>query len=173
MKFAKFIGVAIAALAISIGSAAFAETVHQTVNADKLFTGDGGSAVAKGVMETKKVPGAEAGEVARVKGNMVQWGFVTAWFGVPTPAGKSVIRIRVYKEAGQKVAKYMLYIAGQSGKSGFGELKIPDDAKDNTFVNIDIPINVNKEWNGLTIKKADKSDLPSLWIDTVSIVLPD
>ncbi len=29
------------------------------------------------------------------------------------------------------------------------------------------------EWSGLTIKKGEKSDLPSVWIDTVSIVLPD
>jgi len=153
-------------------SPAMAETVHQKVQGTKLFTGAGGNAVAKGQMETKKVEGAESGEVARVKGSMNQWGYVTAWFGIPTPAGECTIRFRLYNEAGEKNAKYMLYIAGQAGNSGFGELKIPQDAKENEFVTVDVSISVSTDWNGLTIKKADKTDLPSPWIDTISVILP-
>ncbi len=173
MNLMKMTLVAVAALALSFAGVAMAETVHQTVYGSKLHTGDGGNAVAKGQMEAKKVDGAASGDVARVKASMNQWGYVTAWFGLPVPQGKSIVRIRLYNEAGQKCAKYMLYIAGQSGNTGFGELKIPADTKENTFVSIDVPISVNKEWNGLTIKKVDKSDLPSPWIDTVSIVLPE
>lgn len=175
MSLSKWMMAAAMVIAFAGFTTAQAEMVHQTVPGAKLHTGDGGNAVAKGQMETKKVAGAEgeAGEVARIKATMNQWGYVTAWFGLPAPQGKSVIRIRFYNEAGQKAAKYMLYIAGQAGKTGFGELKVPADAKENEFVTIDITVNASQEWNGLTIKKVDKTDLPSPWIDTISIVMPD
>lgn len=149
-----------------------AETIHQTINGDKIYASDGGSAVEKGKMEVKKVDGATSGEVARVKGDMNQWGYVTCWFGIPTPEGKSIARFRIYVD-GQKTAKYMLYTAGKNGTNQVGELKVPADAKENTFVTVDVPIDAKQEWSGLTIKKAEKSDLPSPWIDTVSVVLPD
>jgi hypothetical protein len=162
------------ALAMAAGAAPTTnETVHQKLSGDQLHTGDGAKAIAKGVMEAKKVNGAESdgGQVARFKGDMPQWGFVTAWFGVPAPAGKSVVRLRVYVDD-QKTARCMLYTRDKSGQSGIGVLKVPADAKPNTFVSVDVPVTAAGEWSGLTIKKADKSDLPGPWIDTVSIVLP-
>ena len=173
MRIRKPAMVVLALLALS--GLSLAETVHQTMPGAKLYTGDGGNAVAKGQMETKKVEGAEAagGEVARVKGNMQQWGFVTAWFGLPAPEGKSIVRLRVYNEAGQKAAKYMLYTRNKEGQNGIGDLKLPADAKENSFVTIDVPVTAKAEWNGLVIKKAEKNDLPSLWIDTVSVVIPE
>ena len=42
----------------------------------------------------------------------------------------------------------------------------------NSFVTVDVPVDSNQEWSGLTIKKADNSNLPSPWFDTISIVLP-
>src|SRR5512138_3173238 len=89
-------------LALGIVSTARAESIHQSVPGSKLHTGDGGNAVAKGQMETKKVDGAQSGDVARVKGTMNQWGYVTCWFGLPAPQGKTIVRIRLYNEAGQK-----------------------------------------------------------------------
>jgi len=39
-------------------------------------------------------------------------------------------------------------------------------------VNVDFPVKATDEWAGVIVKKADKSDKPSPWIDTVSAVLP-
>jgi len=161
-----------AAALLAFTSFVAAETVHQSMPGTKLFTGDGGNAVAKGQAETRKIEGAESGEVARVKGDMVQWGFVNCWFGLPAPEGKAIVRVRVYNEAGTKTAKYLLYTRTKADQSMIGEMKLPADAKENTFVNIDVPLTAKEEWSGLVIKKAEKSDLPSLWIDTVSVVLP-
>jgi hypothetical protein len=160
---------------LGFGMLALAETVHQSLPADKLYTGDGGNAVEKGQVEAKKVVGAESagGQIARVKGSMGQWGFVVGWFGVPTPAGKSIVRVRLYNEPGGKVAKYFLYTRNDKGSNGIGELKIPANTPEDTFVNVDVPVNASAEWSGLVIKKAEKNDLPSPWIDTISIVLPD
>ena len=167
-----FVHVMVVMTALAFAAAADAETVHQTLDGDKIHTGDGGNAVEKGKMESKKVDGAEGGTVARVKGDMEQWGYVTAWFGVPTPAGGSVIRFRVWVD-GEKPAKYMLYVRGKDAQSQVGELKIPADATKDTFVTVDVPVTSAAEWSGLTIKKAEKSSLPSPWIDTVSVVLPE
>lgn len=160
---------------LGFGMLALAETVHQSSPAEKLYTGDGGNAVEKGQAETKKVEGAESasGQVARVKGSMSQWGFVTCWFGIPAPAGKSIVRVRIYNEAGTKTAKYFLYTRNDKGSNGVGELKIPADAKDKSFVTVDVPVNATAEWSGLVIKKAEKNDLPSPWIDTLSVVIPE
>ncbi len=160
------------AILVAFCSVSLAETVHQTSSGDNLYTGDGGNAVEKGKMEAKKVDGCEAEKIARITGKMSQWGFVTSWFGLPTPAGKAIIRIRMYVDD-QPVAKYGLYIANKSGQKHIGLLKIPADAKPNTFVSIDVPANATEEWSGLTIKKMDKSENPSPWLDTISVVLPD
>jgi hypothetical protein len=169
----KFNKRSIAAAAVLIVSGlAMAESVHQSVPANKLYTGDGGNAVSKGQMETKQVEGADGGQVARIKGDMKQWGFVNCWFGLPAPEGKSVARLRIYVDS-QKTAKFMLYIRTKDEQTSIGELKIPADAKEGTFVNVDVPVDSKTEWSGLVIKKADTSDLPSPWIDTASIVLAD
>jgi hypothetical protein len=161
-----------AALMLVMSGAALAETVHQTVNCDKIRTGDGGNAIEKGKMEAQKVEGADSGQVARMKGSVGQWDYVTCWFGLPAPVGKSIVRFHIYVD-GQKTAKCLLYIRSESGQTMVGELKIPADAKEKSFVTVDVPVDAKAEWNGLTIKKAEKSDLPSPWIDTVSVVLPD
>lgn len=172
MKFSKAFSVLALFAIVSLCDTAVAETVHQTVPSAKIYTGSGDNAIDKGVMEVKKVDGATNDQVARIKGNMNQWGYVNCWFGVPAPAGKSIVRIRVFND-GQKTAKYLLYIRTSGGQHMIGPLAIPADAKENTFVDVDVPVNASDEWSGLVIKKADKSDLPSPWIDTVSVVLPD
>jgi hypothetical protein len=160
-----------AVLAVTLfGGIALAETVFQTVKAGDLFTADGGNAVDKKQVEVQKVDGADGGQVARIKGDMVQWGFVNAWFGQPAPQGKSTVRVRLYVD-GQKTAKYALYIHGKN--DSVAELKIPDDAKEKTFVSVDVPVDSDQAWSGLSIKKIETSDLPSPWIDTISIVLPN
>src|SRR5688572_25952405 len=118
-----------------LAHAAVAERVHQTVNGDQIHTGDGSNAVAKGQMEAKKVEGAANGQVAQVKGNTAQWGYVTCWFGLPAPEGKSIARFRLYFD-GQKTAKYLLYIRGKDGQTQVGELKLPADATANSFVTV-------------------------------------
>ncbi|MFA4943922.1 MAG: hypothetical protein WC789_04395 [Lentisphaeria bacterium] len=162
----------VAAVVVFLGGVALAGRVHQSLPGDKLYTGDGGNAVAKGQMETSKVEGAESGQVARIKGNLPQWGYVTCWFGIPAPQGSSLVRLRIYVD-GQKPAKCFLYTSGKDGQNLVGELKVPADAKAGIFVAVDVPVTAKEEWSGLIIKKAEKSDLPGPWIDTVSVVLPD
>jgi hypothetical protein len=157
---------------VALAAVTRAETVHQTIGGDKIYANDGGNAVAKGKMEAKKVDGATSDQVARIKGDMKQWGYVSCWFGLPSPQGKSTVRLRIYVDD-PKVAKCMLYTVNKSGQNGIGVLKIPADAKQGTFVNVDVPVETDAEWNGLTIKKAEDSALPGPWIDTVSVVLPD
>ncbi len=151
---------------------AHAETVHQSLPANRLSTGDGANAVTKEKAETKEVDGAESTVVTRVKGTMNQWGFVTAWFGIPAPAGESIVRLRIYVSE-EETAKYMTYINTKEGQKTLGVLSLPADAKPGDFVTVDVPVKAKEEWSGFTIKKADTSDKPSPWIDTLSIVLPD
>lgn len=161
-------------LAALIGfcTVAMAETVHQTVPSGKMLMGDGSSALKKGKLETKASDAATDKQVARIKGDMPQWGYVACWFGLPAPQGKVIVRIRVLVDD-QKAAKYLLYTKTKTDQVMIGELKLPADAAAGTFVNVDVPVNSPEEWSGLIIKKAEKSELPSPWIDTVSIVLPD
>lgn len=168
----KLCSISLAAIVLACTLTIAGEKVHQTLPGKSLRTGGNANAVEKGVAETKEVKDAESGVVARVKGDMNQWGYVTAWFGVPTPAGKSTVRLRVYVDA-EKTAKYMLYINTSSGQATIGELKLPADAKPDTFVNVDVPIDAKAEWSGFTLKKADASKLPSPWIDTLSVILAE
>lgn len=150
-------------------SLAWAETVHQQLDGSAAHKGDGSKAVASGVMETKTT--ASTTEVARVTANMNQWGYVTYWMGLPTPPGASVVRITVFN-TGEPTATYGVYIVGGS-KDPVGKLTIPADAPKDAPVNIDVPVSLPKEWSGITIKKFSADSLPSPWIKSVSVVLPD
>lgn len=165
------IGMPIVATLLALATAAYAESVHQTANGDKAYTGEGAMAVEKKVVEVKDEPKAESGKLARVKGSCPQWGYVTYWFGIPAPAGKSVIRLRVYVD-GQDAAKFSAYLASPEGQVPAGAIQLPEGAKTDSFVNIDIPVDAKKEWGGLAIKKAEQSDKPGPWIDNVSVLLP-
>lgn len=125
----------------------------------------------KAKMEIKEVKGAEEGKIARVKGDMNQWGFVSYWLGIPTPDGKSTIRFRIYND-GQPTSTYAVYI-NVDGQKFIKKIEIPADAKANSFVNIDIPVEADAEWSGIFLKKFEKSDKPSPWIDSISVLVPE
>lgn len=150
-----------------VGLSVRAENVHQRLEGSAAHKGDGGRAVAAGVMEAKVVAGAEA---ARVTAAMNQWGYVTYWMGLSTPPGAATIRITVFN-TGEPSAVYAVYIAG-GGKDPVGRITVPADAPKDAPVQIDIPVNQAKEWSGITIKKFSPDNLPSPWIQSVSVVLP-
>ena len=143
-----------------------AETVHQTSPGAAAYKGDGSNAVKSGLMETKTIKDVA---VARVTGSLSQWGFVTYWMGLRTPPGASVVRVRVFN-TGEPAAGYAVYISGGS-KDSLGKLDIPAGSPANSFVNIDIPVSLEKEWSGIVIKKTTKDQLPGPWIESVSVVL--
>lgn len=149
-------------------SLAWAETVHQSREGSSANKGDGSKAVASGVMETKTVAGVE---MARVTAAMNQWGYVTYWMGLTTPPGAAVVRITVLN-TGEPTASYGVYIVGGS-KDPVGKITIPSDAAKDAPLNIDIPVNLPKEWSGITIKKFSADNLASPWIQSVSVVLPN
>ncbi|HPO90802.1 MAG TPA: hypothetical protein P5105_03590 [Victivallales bacterium] len=138
--------------------------VHQKVQAENPTN-------EKNKMEIKEVKGAEEGKVARVKGSMNQWGFVSYWLGIPTPDGKSTIRLRVFHD-GNSPAIFAVYI-NLEGQKFIKKIEIPEDAENNTFVNIDIPVETDAEWSGIFLKKFEKSDKPSPWIDSITVLLPE
>jgi hypothetical protein len=158
-------------MALSLASFVMAESVHQKVQGEVAFAPAGGSALEKNLIEVKSVPDAEEGKVARVKSDMNQWGFVSYWFGIPSPAGKSVLRIRIYLDD-QPFAEYAAYTINPKGQNMLEKIKLPADAKPNTFVNVDLQVNADAEWSGVAIKKFEKTDKPGPWIDSISIVLP-
>ncbi len=145
-----------------------AETVHQSLDGSAAHLGEGGKALAAGVLETRTIAHTE---VARIGAAMNQWGFVTYWMGRPTPPGRAVIRVTVFN-TGEKVALYSVYIAG-AANTPLGNLTIPADAPKNRPVNIDIPVDQEKEWSGVILKKFSPDPLPGPWIQAVSVVLPD
>lgn len=161
----------IAALALCLlaGGNAYSETIHQTLRGVDAFTGDGGKALDKKLMEAKDIP--DNGKVARVVGSVPQWGYVNFWFGLPAPAGASTLRVKIYVDDSE-TANYALYIKKPSGDPLVEKLQIPSDAQANSFVTIDIPVDLEQEWNGLSLKKIAASDKPSPWIDSISVVLP-
>lgn len=142
-----------------------AETVHQKLPGTS-FTGQ------KKYVETKEVKGSTHGKVARVIGKMNQWGYVAYWFGIPAPEGESIVRFKIYVDK-DPVAVYGVYVKTDGDQKFIKRLKLPKDAKPGTFVTIDIPVKSDVEWSGMILKKFEKSDKPSPWIDTVSIVIPE
>ncbi len=154
------------ALVLSLCLPATAETVHQTLRGTAAYKGDGSDAVESGLMETKVVDNAK---VARIKGSMNQWGYVTYWIGQRTPPGTATVRIRVYN-TGEPVAGYSLYLSG-GPNDAYGKVAIPDGAAANSFVDINIPVALAKEWSGIVLKKITKDELPGPWIESVSVIL--
>lgn len=151
------------AVSFSLLGLALAEKVHQKMEGEAAYSGDGGSALANKKIETKTV---EGDEVARVTGAMPQWGYVNYWLGIPAPAGSAVIRVKVLK-TDEPVAKYGLYV----GKKGPLFLEIPESAKAGEFVDVDVPVEIDDEWNVVVLKKASKDDLPGPWIDSISVLV--
>jgi len=168
MKIAKFFVVALSC-GVLFTHTAPAETVHQKAPGESALKGDG--KLAKDVLETKAVEGADSGKVVRAKGSLGQWDYVAYWFGIKVPAGDSVLRFRVYND-GDATASYAIYMRDENGQNMIGKLEIPADAAKDSFVNIDIPVSATEEWSGVIVKKAEKTDKPSPWIDTISAVLP-
>jgi hypothetical protein len=162
-----------AAMALCLATVSFAETVHQKSEGANAYASGGGagSAVEKKLMEVKTEEKADSGKIARVAGSVKQWGFVSYWFGIPTPAGKATLRFRIYVDD-DAVADFGVYRVSKSGQDFLAKLKIPADAKPKTYVTVDVPVDSKDEWSGITLKKMDNSDKPSPWIDTVSVVLP-
>ncbi len=168
MKIAKFFIVALSCgLLFTLNSQA--ESVYQKAPGEAALKGDGKS--AKDVLETNPNTQADSGKVVRLKGSLGQWDYVAYWFGLKVPAGDSVLRFRVYND-GNPAASYAIYMRDANGQNMVGKLDIPADAKKDSFVDIDLPVTATEEWSGVIVKKAEKSDKPSPWIDTVSAVLP-
>lgn len=168
MKLAKLFTLVASCSAI-LSLSAIAETIHQKAPADAALKGDGKT--AKDLLELNSVAGADSGKVVRIKGGLGQWDYVAYWFGLKVPAGDSILRFRVYND-GTAPAEYMVYFRDANGQNMLGKLEIPADAKKDEFVNVDFPVSASEEWSGVIVKKAEKSDKPSPWIDTVSSVLP-
>jgi hypothetical protein len=168
MKIATPLILALTFLLVASPSA-YSETVHQTVNGDSAYTPQGESAVAKKLVEVKDA--SDGSKMAHVVGSLTQWGFVNYWFGLPAPAGNAVVRFKVFVD-GNATATYNIYTNLKSGQTFVAALAIPADAKKGDFVTVDVPVNSPEDWSGLTLKKADSSDKPSPWIDSISIVLP-
>lgn len=145
-----------------------AETVFQTVRGENASAPSGGTAVAKKLVETKAVDGVN---MARVLGTTSQWGYISFWFGQTVPAGKVVIRFNVYVDD-TATAQYGVYAHLKSGQTFLDKLTIPADAKKNSIVAINIPVDQPEEWNGILLKKMESSDKPSPWIDSVSVITP-
>ncbi|WFB36860.1 hypothetical protein P3T73_03675 [Kiritimatiellota bacterium B12222] len=155
-------------LASALSTYVMADTVHQTSIGSAAYTGSGKSALDVDQMETKDV---EGGEVARVTSGMSQWGFVTYWMGVPTPSGESIIRLKIWN-TDEATATYAVYVSSKGGQEGLGQITIPEGSKPNSFVEVDFPVDSEREWSGIVLKKADKQELPSPWIQSVQVILP-
>jgi len=160
----------IATLAICLlaGGSAYSETVHQTTRGEDAFAGEGAKAIDKKIIEVKEI--SDSGKVARVVDSVPQWGYVNYWFGLPAPAGASILRVKLYVDENE-TANYAFYIKKADGEL-IEKLQIPADAKPNSFVSIDIPVDLPQEWNGVALKKTDNSDKPGPWIDSISVVVP-
>ncbi len=146
-----------------------AESIFQSLDGAAAFAPDGGTALAKNLTETKVVP--EGGTVARTLGSLPQWGYIAFWFGQPAPAGKVIVRFKVYVDDSDTAA-FGIYTKSTSEQVLITKLEIPADAKKNAYVTIDVPVDSKEDWSGLILKKMEASDKPSPWIASVSTVLP-
>lgn len=152
----------LAAVAMMMGTSVLAENVHQVTEGETLYQN-------KNLLEIKEMEKASAGKIARVKGDLSQWGFVTYWFGNPAPAGDSTVRVRVYVDK-DPTSMFALYTVSKGQQKWLKKLELPKDAKKGSFVDIDIPVKADKEWSGLAFKKFEDCDDPGVWVDKVSII---
>ncbi|WP_309385905.1 hypothetical protein [Cerasicoccus frondis] len=152
-----------------IGTTLAMAEVYQTVQGENAYLGDGRSANEAGKLDVKEVGGSTA---ARVKSNFARWGYINYWMGIPTPAGPSTIRFRVYKSS-EPTAEYKVYIQTQSGHAYIGDFVVPEVAAEGNYVDVDLPVSQDGEWSGIVLKKASKDELPSPWIDTVCVLVDE
>ena len=80
------------------------------------------------------------------------------------------MRLNIYKTE-DPAAAYALYLSGPNGQKGPIRFEIPADAKADSFVDVDVPVNMDDEWSGIILKKIDNTDAPGPWIDTISVVV--
>jgi len=156
---------------LAMASGALAETCHQKAEGAEAYSPDGGKAAEKGLLEVKETPGSSSGKVARTKENLPQWGFVSYWFGIPAPAGKATLRFRVYVD-GQKASEFGIYAIAGGKQIQVGKLAIPADAKQGSFIDVDVPFEMSEEWSGVAFKKLEDAKASSPWIDSISVILP-
>ena len=161
--------VSILALSLTVMGDLRAETVHQSLAGAAAKTGSGEDAAAKNAVETKTLPTGE--KVTRVAASNPQWGYVNYWFGLPSPAGPVILRVKAYVD-GDETAPYAFYIKRDGAEPLVQKLEIPATAKKDSFVTIDIPVDLNTEWNGIALKKIAASDKPGPWIESISVVKP-
>ena len=157
------------ALSLVANGSLRAESVHQTLAGEAAMTPSGAPALKEKLIEVKEAPSGE--KIARPVGSLPQWGFVNYWFGIPSPAGESIIRAEIFVDE-TETAPYAFYIKRDSGDPIVKKIEIPADAAKNTFVTIDIPVDHNQEWNGLGLKKIAASQNPGPWIKSITIVKP-
>lgn len=146
-----------------------AETVHQSLAGAAAKTSSGEDAEAKKLIETKNAPSGE--KVSRLAASTPQWGFVNYWFGLPSPAGPVVLRVKAFVDDSE-TAPYAFYIKRDGAEPLVQKLEIPANTAKNTFVTVDIPVDINTEWNGLALKKIAASDKPGPWIESISVIKP-
>lgn len=160
------------ALLLLLAGGLHAESVHQSLPGAGLFTGSGKNAVEAGEMETRTatVDGAQA-TLARTTPALAQWGFVTAWFGLPAPAGASIVRLRLVADP-QPATVMNAYISIDGKQVMIGTVAIPAATKPGEAVTIDLPVNAAATWNGFVLKKAEAGAKPGPWIASVAVVLP-
>ncbi|MDR1190142.1 MAG: hypothetical protein LBK60_00570 [Verrucomicrobiales bacterium] len=168
MKSIKAICQTVAAVAVLTAATSYGETVHQSLNGTDARTGENAKAVEKNVMEVKSTPD---GEIARVVGSVNQWGYVNYWFGLPAPAGKSVIRLKLWVDDPDLTSAYAIYVKREGQDPLVCRIKLPADVKKDSMVTVDIPVDVPQEWNCATLKKIVNNDKPSYWIRSISTVL--
>jgi hypothetical protein len=155
------------ALSSATLSLSAADKVHQSVEAEESKTSGGEYAINVGVMETQEKEGAT---LARAVATAGQWSFVSYWIGIPAPAGKAIVRFRVYNTT-EETAKYVMYIKTEESQKMIGELAVPADAPKSAFVDVDIPVEMDVEWSGIILKKAVADEVPSVWLDSISVIL--
>jgi hypothetical protein len=128
-------------------------------------------------LDVKAEPKANSGKIAHIESHAHLWNFANFWLGKMVPAGKSIIRFRLYVD-GQATADTPIYIGNSKGFKSphhhveFGKLPPPAGAKIGSFVDVDVPVDFPEEWDVVVVKKGEENDKPTPWIDTVSIVQP-
>lgn len=154
-------------LGLAFTPLAYSQDTHQKVEAEAASTAEGKSALESDLMVSMEQ---EDETVAQIKAELPQWGYVAFWIGIPAPEGNSTIRFRVYN-TGEPAAKFIVYIMQDETQKMIAPLELPGDAAANAFINIDIPVEFDSEYSGIILKKAEDEPSPSLWLDSVSVVL--
>lgn len=150
-----------------------AEKIHQKINGDAAVLQNQSSAVASGAMEVKEVKdGDRTVKVARPSGKVEQWGFVSYWMGLATPAGKAILRIRIFVDDDDPAHFSVYKISATGAHEGVKPIRIPDDAKTGSFISLDISLESAENWSGLALKKTEMTANPGPWIESITVVLP-